>query len=96
MVYTLDDIDKIVEFKTWSQKQKIDELEPGKDEQTASPTTCAEAVKLVREEYLAVQFFLGADPQRYGKLQEDIENGYTNGNKDNYPVTVNQAYEMLV
>ena len=26
MVYTLDDIDKIVEFKTWSQKQKIDEL----------------------------------------------------------------------
>ena len=26
MVYTLDDIDKIVEFKTWNQKQKIDEL----------------------------------------------------------------------
>tara|TARA_R100001086_G_scaffold245105_1_gene175598 strand:+ start:71 stop:301 length:231 start_codon:yes stop_codon:yes gene_type:complete len=26
MEYTLDDIDKIVEFKTWSNKQKLDEL----------------------------------------------------------------------
>lgn len=26
MEYTLKDINKIVEFKTWTQKQKIDEL----------------------------------------------------------------------
>lgn len=26
MEYTLDDIDKIVEFKTWSNKKKLDEL----------------------------------------------------------------------
>tara|TARA_R110000782_G_scaffold142808_5_gene235523 strand:+ start:146 stop:382 length:237 start_codon:yes stop_codon:yes gene_type:complete len=26
MEYTLEDINKIVEFKTWTQKQKVDEL----------------------------------------------------------------------
>jgi hypothetical protein len=39
-------------------------------------------------------FLLGADRNRYGKLVEDLENAFTQGN-DNYPRSVTGAYAML-
>jgi hypothetical protein len=47
------------------------------------------------EEYLAMVFLLGADRNRYGKLVEDLENAFTQGN-DNYPRSVTGAYAMLM
>ena len=41
-------------------------------------------------------FMFCADPRQYGKLLEEIEKGYTNGNNNSYPVSANQAYEILV
>jgi hypothetical protein len=46
------------------------------------------------EEYLAMAFIQGADRNRFGKLLEDLENAFTQGN-DNYPRTVTGAYAML-
>jgi hypothetical protein len=46
------------------------------------------------EEYLAMAFLMGADRNRYGKLIEDLENAFTQG-QDNYPRTVTGAYTML-
>jgi hypothetical protein len=43
------------------------------------------------EEYLAIAFLMGADRNRYGKLIEDLENAFTQG-QDNYPRTVTGAY----
>jgi Zinc knuckle len=45
-------------------------------------------------EYLAVAFMLGADRTRYGKLIEDLENSYLQG-QSNYPKTVTEAYNVL-
>jgi hypothetical protein len=46
------------------------------------------------EEYLAMAFLMGADRNRYGKLIEDLENAFTQG-QDNYPRTTTGAYAML-
>jgi hypothetical protein len=40
-------------------------------------------------------FLLGADRKRYGKLIEDLENAFTQG-QDNYATTVTGAYAMLM
>jgi hypothetical protein len=46
------------------------------------------------KEYLAMAFLMEADRNRYGKLIEDLENAFTQG-QDNYPRTVTGAYAML-
>ena len=76
--------------------REIDRLDSGADITTAQPLTVNRAQATVREEYLAVQFFIAADLRRYGKLIEDTENVFTAGNINAYPRTVNKAYEMLV
>jgi hypothetical protein len=47
------------------------------------------------EEYLAMAFLMGADRNRYGKLIEDLENAFTQG-QDNYPRTVTGAYASML
>ena len=76
--------------------REIDRLDSGADITTAQPLTVNRAQATVREEYLAVQFFIAADLRRYGKLIEDIENAFTAGNVNAYPRTVNKSYKMLV
>ena len=44
--------------------------------------------------YLAVAFILGSDRSRYGRLIENLENDYLQG-QNNYPVTVTGAYNLL-
>ena len=48
-----------------------------------------------REYSLACAFILGADKIRFGKLLEDLENSYTQGD-DKYPKTMTDAYKLLV
>jgi hypothetical protein len=38
---------------------------------------------------------MGADRNMYGKLIEDLENAFTQGQDKNYPRTVTGAYAML-
>ena len=47
-----------------------------------------------RELYLAVSFLLGADRARYGKLIEDLENNFLQG-QHLFPKTINDAYTLL-
>ena len=64
---------------------------------TNNPTVVevAEANATAREEYLAVLFIQKSDPQRYGQLVLELENNHTRG-ADQYPTTIEQAYDMLV
>jgi len=48
-----------------------------------------------RDEYLGIRFLLQSDPNRYGGLVADVENGFTRGIKS-YPETLTKAYDMLV
>ena len=48
-----------------------------------------------KQAYLACAFLLGADRNRYGKLIEDLENDFIQG-QDRYPKTVNTAYNLLI
>jgi hypothetical protein len=50
---------------------------------------------VVREEYLAMHFFLHADARRYGSLIANVQNDYVLGTSK-YSKTVNRAYDMLV
>ncbi len=45
--------------------------------------------------HLACAFLLGSDRNRYGKLIEDLENDYSQG-QDRYPKTITAAYNLLV
>jgi len=44
---------------------------------------------------IAVGFILGADPARYGKVIEDLENDHTQ-KQDQFPKTLDEAYSLLV
>jgi Reverse transcriptase (RNA-dependent DNA polymerase)/Zinc knuckle len=59
------------------------------DDQVEAATAAA------RDRVLACAFLFGSDKVRYGKLLEDLENGFTQGN-DVYPATLQQAYTLLV
>jgi hypothetical protein len=61
---------------------------------TAATDELAAAKEGAIEEYPTMVFLLGADRNRYGKLVEDLENAFTQGN-DNYPRSVTGAYAML-
>ena len=47
-----------------------------------------------QEMYLACAFILQADPKRYGRLKEELENDYTKGT-DSYPQDMVKAYQLL-
>ena len=48
-----------------------------------------------KEKFLAMCFFMHADERRYGELHEELKKGVFRG-RDEYPVTVSDAYEFLI
>ena len=44
--------------------------------------------------YPACAFISQADPKRYGRLKEELENDYTKGT-DSYPQDMVKAYQLL-
>jgi Zinc knuckle len=62
---------------------------------TASPIELEVATKKAKERYLAVAFVLGSDRVRYGKLIEDLENSFIQGD-DKYPTELTEAYNLLL
>jgi hypothetical protein len=67
----------------------------GHDRSIASDKMMVDAEKQAKEMYLACAFILGADKTRYGRLIEDLENSYTQGD-DKFPKTMTEAYNLLV
>jgi hypothetical protein len=65
-------------------------LDPGTASRSERETATAEA----RDATVACAFILGADKARFGKLKEDLENAYTQGN-DKYPSDLTDAYKLL-
>ena len=61
----------------------------------ADPLIVAATKAAVREEYLAMHFFLHADTRRFGSLIANVHNDYVLGTSK-YPKTLNRAYDMLV
>ena len=55
----------------------------------------AEAKKDVKQRYLSYCFLKGSDSVRYGKMKEDLENDYSQGN-NKYPHTITEAYQFLM
>ena len=47
-----------------------------------------------QEMYLACAFISQADPKRYGRLKEELENDYTKGT-DSYPQDMVKAYQLI-
>ena len=72
----------------------ISKLDPGKTLDTASSEMIEKDRQQVWEEYLGLQFLLGTDLRRYGKLVEDIGNSYTAG-KDIYPKKMKADYPNI-
>ena len=68
-------------------------LEDGRD--PTNRDVRADVVLTIREEYLAMRFFVHADPRRYGSLVANVQNDFVGG-VDKYPKTVSKAYDMLV
>jgi hypothetical protein len=69
-------------------------VEKGYDYDTMSEAEKEEVEKEAQGRYLAVAFVLGADRLRYGRLIENLENDYLQG-QNNYPTTVTAAYNLL-
>ena len=55
--------------------------------------TTAEAT--AKEQVLTIGLLIGSDHAHYGMLLEDLENDFTQG-QDNYPMSLHQAYSLLV
>jgi hypothetical protein len=53
-----------------------------------------EIKKDAQDQYLAVAFLLGSGRSRYGRLIEDLENDYLQG-QNNYPKTVTALYNLI-
>jgi hypothetical protein len=53
-----------------------------------------DANKEIQEQYFVVSFLLSSDRHRYGRLIENLENNYTQG-QDRYPKTLTAAYSLL-
>ena len=68
--------------------------EKGYEYDTMSETNKKEVEKEAQGRYLAVAFVLGGDRQRYGRLIENMENDYLQG-QNNYPSTITTAYNLL-
>jgi hypothetical protein len=68
--------------------------EKGMDATKMSADEVEENKKDAQGRYLAVAFLLGADRNRYGKMVEDLENDFLQG-QNNYPRTLTAAYHLL-
>ena len=53
-----------------------------------------EIEKEAQKGYLAVAFMLGSDKARFGRLLENLENDYLQG-QNNYPTSITAAYNLL-
>jgi hypothetical protein len=69
-------------------KKQID-LTPASRDETIATHAAA------KERFLATSFLLNSDRSRYGRLIEEIENTYIQG-QNRYPPTVTAAYNLLV
>jgi hypothetical protein len=69
-------------------KKQID-LTPASRDETIATQAAAE------ERFLETSFLLNSDRSRYGRLIEEIENTYIQG-QNRYPLTVTAAYNLLV
>ena len=74
--------------------KKVVAVEKEYDYDTMSEIKKKEVEKEAQGRYLAVAFVLGADRQRYGRLIENLENDYLQG-QNNYPSTITAAYNLL-
>jgi hypothetical protein len=61
----------------------------------ATPDEVKDAESKSKERAAAVAFLLGADKKRYGKLVEDLENSFTQG-EDRYPKDLTGAYKLMI
>ena len=68
----------------------ITRVQSSKDLANTDNDICQTARTIVREKYLAVQFFVRSDPRQFGKLVEDVENSITIGTYY-HPKIVNKA-----
>ena len=64
--------------------------DPTAQSRSEKETATAEA----RDATIACALILGADKSRFGKLKEDLENAYTQGD-DKYPSDLTDAYKLL-
>ena len=62
---------------------------------TPSTDKLAAATATAKDKYLSYVFIYASDRVRYGRMIEDLENQYTQGN-DNYPKTMNAVFKLLV
>ena len=63
------------------------------DEVTGMQLATAKAA--TKKHVCAIRLLTGNDCTHYGKLLEDLENDFTQG-QDNYPAMIQQAYSLLV
>ena len=68
--------------------------EAGSTNEPVSKEEHEAATSKARDETIAYLFLFGADKFRFGKLHEDIENAYTQGD-DKYPSDLTEAYKLL-
>jgi hypothetical protein len=67
-----------------------------KDSKAPTEAEIKKAEEACRSEYLAVHLIMGADSNRFGQLQIDIQNRYTsNPEHGDYPADLERAYLML-
>ncbi|CAB9520834.1 unknown protein [Seminavis robusta] len=62
--------------------------------ETATDEQLQQAKGIARERTIALDFIVGADRSRFGKLTEDLENSFTQG-RNNYPATMTDALKIL-
>ena len=55
-----------------------------------------DAMSLAKDKYLAAAFLYGSDINRYGTLQERLQNDYLMGDKLCYPDTLTDCYNLLL
>ncbi len=65
------------------------------DKDTADDPTLLAAVTIGQERFIACAFLFASDRGRFGKLLEDLENGFLQ-DQNNYPDTLTQAYNLLI
>ncbi|KAI2489179.1 Reverse transcriptase (RNA-dependent DNA polymerase) [Fragilaria crotonensis] len=73
---------------------KIIAIELGLDPENLDEQQKQDVAKESHSRYLATAFISGADPVRYGRLVENLENDFLMG-RDNYPKTVRAAYNIM-
>jgi hypothetical protein len=66
----------------------------GADPATTHGDERNKATDEARDATVACAFIMGADKHRYGKLKEDLENSFTQGD-NKYPVNLTEAYRLL-